>query len=565
MRAAPRNLALAGLAALTFAAGLATAVFTIVAIYRLHVVLPVWDEWVSVDDLRRLWAGTYGLADLARQYNEHRLLVPRLFFLVDDIVFGMSDRFNLAVMFAFQALNAAILIGLMARLVAARAVRWLLSGFILLVLFSLRQEQNFTFGFQLQFTGVFTFAMLATLAFVAALDRFGSFGAEPRPGAWLRLVLALLLGAASTYTMANGVLALPTLLVLGLLVRAPWRALLATAVVAAGLAAVYFHGYEPGTLGLPLAAALADPWAYPVFLAGLMGNLVGNDFTTTQILGALGLAGAALAAARIATGRSREPASAALVAVMGFMVASACATTYGRIGVGIMQAYEGRYVEPTVLFWCALVVFWSRALPSIGPAALRHGGAAALAGTMLVLAVALGGAEIRAWPDMVAQAAKFAAFRDGLLGGIFDRDVARYEIFSEDDLTATLAFLRENHLSLFGTPEAAEFGRPIGDLGAMAAGGCAGSVTAQAEPATLGRGGVRLSGTAWDEAANRPVRRVLMAGPDGRVTGFGSLEKPAERSRRWTGVAKSAAGEPVSAYAVLDDGSLCALGTAAVR
>ena len=568
-RPGPRTLVFAGLAGLVLAAGVATAIYTIVSVYRLHVVLPVWDEWVSIDDLRRLRAGTYGLGDLARQYNEHRLFVPRLFFFVDDLVFGMSDRFNLAVMFAFQAVNAAILIGLATRAVAGRAARVLLAGFILLVLFSLRQEQNFTFGFQLQFTGVFTFAMLATLAFVRALDRFGAVGAERRPGAWTWFGLAMLLGATSTYTMANGVLAVPTLLVLALLVRAPARVSIATAAVAAGLAALYFHGFQPGPRGLTLDDPLANPLAYPHFVAALMGNVVGADITGAEVLGVVGLAGAAAAVLRVATGPAgpaREPASVALLGVMGFMIASACATTYGRIGVGIIQAFEGRYVEPTALFWCALVVFWARALSDIASPKARVGGAAALALVTAVLAIEMAVAEVRAWPAMVVQAAKFEAFRDGLLGGIFDQDAARYEIFNRPDFTSPLAFLRAQHLSLFGTAEAADLGRPIGDIGTLApADACTGGVSARAEPGTLGDGGARLSGTAWNAATNRPVQHVLVTGEDGRVTGFGSLDKPTERSRRWIGVAKASPGTRISAYGLLDDGSVCGLGEAEVR
>ncbi|HEX4769059.1 MAG TPA: hypothetical protein VH414_22570, partial [Lichenihabitans sp.] len=303
------------LAVAMLAAGIGTILFTIGAVYRLHVILPIWDEWVSVIELQQLRGGYYTLGDLAMQYNEHRILIPRLFYFVDDELFGMSDRFNLAIMFLFQGANAAILIRLMMQRVAHRTWRLLLAGFVLLLMFSLRQEQNFTFGFQLQFTGVFSFAMMAVLSFVDALDRLGTFGAPERRGAWARLLVAGLLCAAATYTMASGVLAGFTLLALAILLRAPWRVSLATAVVSTTLATLYFHGYVAGRLSLPLADVLARPMAYPRFLAGLMGNVLGDDLIATQTVGALGLAGFALAAAAVAVRRTPGAASAALLGI----------------------------------------------------------------------------------------------------------------------------------------------------------------------------------------------------------------------------------------------------------
>ena len=557
------------LAAALLAAGVGTTLFTIGAVYRLHVVLPVWDEWVSVIELQQMRAGAYALSDLAMQYNEHRILIPRLFYFVDDDLFGMSDRFNLAIMFLFQAANAAILMRLMMRRVAGGTGRMLLAGFVLLLMFSLRQEQNFTFGFQLQFTGVFSFAMLAVLSFVAALDRLGTFGAPARRGAWARLLLAGLLCAVAAYTMASGVLAGFVLLTLALVLRGPRRVSLATAVVSVALAALYFHGYVAGGLGLPLADALAHPLAYPRFLAGLMGNILGDGLAATQTVGAIGLAGLALAALAVAAGRMRDKSAAALLAIMGFAVASACATTYGRIGAGIMQAYEGRYAETAAIFWCALVLFWyPAAVRSLAGSPRTPFRIAGIVAVSLAMAVTGGSAayfEVTAWPGLVRQAAKFERFRDSLLSGVYDKKAARYEIFVEEDIRPQIEFLRQARLSLFGRPDFADLGRPIGSLGEAApALACAGTVAAEADPATLGEGGVRLHGAAWDVARNRPVTRILTVGGDGRVAGFGSPDRPAGRPRTWTGYIRAAMGEVVSAYAVLSDGRPCDLGTATV-
>jgi hypothetical protein len=137
-----------------------TAAVTVAAVYRLHVPLPYWDEWYTIAHFRHFAEGGYGIADLAAQHNEHRLLFPRLFFFADEVLFGFSGVLDATVTLVLQAVNAALLIAWMRCLVVRAAHRALLAGLVVVLLFTLRQEQNFTNGFQLQFVGVFTAAAL---------------------------------------------------------------------------------------------------------------------------------------------------------------------------------------------------------------------------------------------------------------------------------------------------------------------------------------------------------------------------------------------------------------------
>ena len=547
----------AAAAGLSLAAAAATVLFTLGTVFRLHVPLPFWDEWYLVRDFRAFAAGTYGWRDLAAQHNEHRLLVPRLFFFADDLLFGLSGTFDLVVIALLQFVTAAILVASMRRRVARPAHRALLTGFVLLMLFTLGQEQNFSSGFQLQFVGVFTAAALAAVAYAAALQRV----AERRRGSAALFALAGVACAASTYTMANGVLAGAVLAAAAVLRGAPWRVAAATGALAALLAALFFRGYVPGPAGLPLSHALAHPLAYLRFVTAYLGNPLGTGIRTTQALGTLGLALAAAAAWRVAAGRTRDAASLALLIVAGFSLASAAATAYGRAALGTQQAFESRYETPSLIFWTALVLFWF----PVATRRPRAAPAAALGALMALLAGAALWSEATAWPALAERSAALRRVSDSLVSGLYDAAAAAvYEVTPMDDIAVVLPFLRERRLAAFAAPEAAALGRPLAALGPLAgAGACEGSAAARPDPA-LGTDGVRLRGWVREGASRRAPRRIVVADAPGTVVGVGSASLPGEPSRLWSGYARGRPGDTLRAYALLADGGLCGLGDAAV-
>lgn len=542
-------------AAISAIAALATVVITVTAVYQLHVPLPYWDEWYDILHFRLFAAGQYGIADLASQHNEHRILVPRLFFFADELLLHWSGLLNITVTLVLQAANAAILLLLMRRAVVPAGQRLLLAGFVLLMLFTLRQEQNFMNGFQLQFVGVFTAAALAALAYGAALDRM----AAGRRGSAPFFALAALASAVSAYTMANGVMTGFVLAVAAALRGAPHRVPLGTALLSLLLAALFFHAYQPGGGSLPVAEIPSHLLAYPRFVTAYLGNPVGDHLLAAQALGLLGLGLAAAAALSVATGRRRDAAALALLAIAGFILATAATTAYGRVAAGSRQAFESRYATPSLIFWCAMVLFWF-------PVAVRSGratlGAIALGALMLTLGVAACWFEATAWPALAVRTAALQRVADSLLTGLYDAEAAgTYENTTPEEVVGFAPFLREHRLSVFAGADYAALGRPLGAL--APAGSCEGSVVARADPA-LGEDGVRLSGTAAEGATRRAPSRLFVTDAGGRVVGFGSASVPGVPSRIWAGYAEARPGETLEAVARRRDGSLCAIGAVAV-
>lgn len=90
------------------------------------------------------------LHNLFAQHNEHRIFIPRLFFLIDKYLFAGSNLFTLTANVAAQLCTAIILIGIAYREESAAPIRtaWVI-GLSLGLLFSGYQYENLFWGFQI--------------------------------------------------------------------------------------------------------------------------------------------------------------------------------------------------------------------------------------------------------------------------------------------------------------------------------------------------------------------------------------------------------------------------------
>ncbi|MGI3901798.1 MAG: hypothetical protein ACRYGP_11200 [Janthinobacterium lividum] len=552
-------------AALACAAGTAILVVTLFTMWRLHVSLPYWDEWSSIIDLQLLEQGRYGLADLAGQHNEHRILFPRLVFWADARFFAMSGVLNLTVTVLLQMANAFILLALVRGRTLRTVQLLLLAGFVVVLLFSLRQEQNFTNGYQLQFVGVYTAAALATVAYVRALERVDDRAGRSAP----LFGLAALACGISAYTMANGMLAGFVLTAIAILRGSSRQIIVTTVVLSSLLGAVYLHGYTPGDASFPLREVPSHLWAYPRYLTAYLGNPLGSNLRVTQALGVLGLILAAAAAWRVATLDRHDGGDLVLLGIMGFVLASAALTSYGRVALGTEQASESRYATPSLIFWCALVLFW---FPVVfgqdGPTTPTRSVSTrvwppALGALMLLLAGASVWFEASAWPDLASRSAALRHVSDSLISGLFDNEAASsYENNSAADIANLVPHLRTHHLAAFADPAFALSGQVIDP--AKEASPCPGSVTVRADP-VLGTDGLRLAGTVPKQDSGPVTTRIVIADSAARVAGFGSAALPGEPRRLWSGYARGRPGQELQAFASVGSDRYCALGHVTVE
>ena len=162
----------------------------------------MWDYWIWYLKLHPNL-----LIKLFALHNEHRIVVARLFFLADHLLFQGRAIFIFISIFVIQFFHA-ILLWRLAWL--AHPHRKALSIFVgstaFVCLFSAEQYTNFTWSFQIQFVAVY----FAATGALASLMVFARLLADQPPASerrqWLWLGITILVGVIATYSMANGLL-----------------------------------------------------------------------------------------------------------------------------------------------------------------------------------------------------------------------------------------------------------------------------------------------------------------------------------------------------------------------
>ncbi len=532
---------------------------TLRAVVPLWSPLPWFDEWATVGLIEAWRSGTMtALEVLFAQHNEHRLVVPRLVFFADDLFFHGEGYLSLVAIFIVQAAHAALFAAVLSRSSPPRSGRWAVAAVVVALMFSLRQAENFSSGFQVQFVGVFAGATLSFVLFALVIGRIRRGAPYTGP-----LVASFGTVMLTSFTMANGLVSAFVLVAMALAARLRWPIVLACAAWAVLLALVYFQGYEPVAHHSRPSESLRHPVELLLYVGTYLGSVVASDQIAAPATAGLAGLGALLAAVvRTVRQRGARPAEIALVAVMLFVTAAALVTASGRLGFGIGQALSSRYVTGSVTFWAAQLVYWwidPPAWPSrrVGRSAART--AVVLTGSLLLLVLI--DEQRRGKGPLALQSFAQAQSADLLILGLDDPAVIGRAAWSDDDVRRLLPVLKDDRLSIFATADFESLGHPVVDSGTLVAPDrCGGAIDAAIADPTLGQDGLRLSGTAWDGPGRRLVRRLLLADAAGHVVGFGSGAVPGAGRSEWRGFAVAPVGARLTAFAILPGRTLCRVG-----
>lgn len=547
----PRALRLLNLLAWMLA--LWTLLTTVAATLAAYSALPYedeWDTWLSY--LRR----GYHLGWFFALHNDHRLAAPRVLFAIDHLAFDGRRWFLVVSSYGLQAFLALLLWQFAKR----DAVRdgpedRVIGAAIVCALFSAQQAVNFYWGFQVQFFMVYA----AGAASLFALLRSAGAGSARRRAAWF--AASLLLAVVCSYSMANGVLIWPILLLAAvwLKVDRPGLALAAAGTVLLPL--LYFHGWHSSKLdaAAPLVRvmvfALANLGAPLVPLLASVGSAARTSVIVTALVGAALLAGAAGAWVLLWRDRarfSREQAALAHFAL--FAAAASLAIAIGRAHLPLDAAFRSRYITPPYIFWvCLLILAWPRVRQWRPPAAQAA----------VCLALFLGVA-IHQIPKVRESAAFGAGFHRGeivVVDGVSDPEVWPFIFRSAAEATPAVDYLRAKSLSVFTEQWTHWPGLPLAGAFSIEgnANACRGSFDEVTRVAAPPRPGWRLTGRVVCGGAPANGRFVVLADPSGKIAGVAPVD-----SGRWLGYVPDR-GEWVAAYLVAQDGkSVRLLGTRAL-
>jgi hypothetical protein len=476
---------------------------------------------VPLDDMWGGYLGFYlsaaegGLDAWWAQYNEHRILLPRILFYIDIAWF--HGRGVLPLVATYVTIGASFLVLLAALNEKLRGseqagAKVVVASLVLILLFSFVQRENLIWAFQCQF---FLNLFLALAAFYALHKAH----AEPARSRGF-FILASLAGIASAGTMANGVIVLPLLGALALVLRMGWRRVVILSLLSVVLAAAYFYDYRsPMIRGSMTSALLTEPVAVLrftlVFLGGPFARVtpwlsmaIAEMAGLAMILGALLIGRATL--------RTRASLDLALLTFVIFVGASAVATALGRVEHGgLWSALSGRYTTPALMGWATLAVLGS---PSIARAfASRRSGALV---PLALIPVLLWPTQITALTSHEHELFERRVGALAILLGVEDQAILGPLAPQIGAWAPAVRLASEGRVSIFGSPDLLDvdvaIGRPEPERVSARCLGNLESVTEVAAGATY----QRVQGWLFDQESRASPARIRLLDGSGEVVGY---------------------------------------------
>ena len=538
----------------------------VVAVYMMVVSyspLPWWDTWEYIAAIAK---GDNPLSPtwLWRQHNEHRLVLQKLFFVIDLKLFRARQTFLLSSIMVIQFLHLMLWGWSMRVLGGWKGPLWRAAvGLVAFCIFCPSAWLNYTMGFQVCYV---LSPLFATASIVALLLYWTKLqNNTEKEGALKFLWLSILAGCCGTLSLANGNLIWPLLVLVGPLLRLRRSAVLSIALTGVLCISAYsYHYVRPAYHANPIVS-LRDPVHFLEFVAVYFGcSWVGSSPFIAGVIGSLGLLVAAIVILR--TVRSVRPSQAftlQLVFTIVFCIATALLTAAGRLNFGVSMAFQNRYQTFALPFWCSLGLLLLAYVFSI-----RGQRYAAILVQMAVLAVLIRGAILLDRPLKEARAHGFGlnVAVTALQTGIYEPTLLAQVAEHTDKLIAGVDYLKKHQLSPFTGPDAAWLGSSLEKSFRMASPAeCAGSLE-YVIPRDLETPGLHIAGWSWDRKHREPPREIV-ASEEGVITGLaavghsnpGASSSDAEVTSSYSGFAgyvqQPHPGRVVKIYAILWDTS----------
>lgn len=316
--------------------------------------VPYWDMWDgTIEFLIKISNREYFA--WWEQHNEHRIILSKLLFYVDERYFGGAYIFLVVVNF-FLVVTASVTFYLMYRRLVALSAP---SDFCMIIvyficmglLFSWVQKENFTWGFQSQFFLVFTLPLLSL--------QFATY--HINSGHRRYFFISLLLATLSTVAMANGVLTLPILLFYYLIMSRDIYSMMLIITTSALTILIYFweFSFNPGH-GNFMNGLVEDPLVLMKFTFAYMGSvffhLFGQNIEIAILSGIFICMLFFYSGIKEVLARDKVPEIIALNCFILYVLISAFVTAGGRYVFGDGAAVASRYSTPSIMAFSALAL-----------------------------------------------------------------------------------------------------------------------------------------------------------------------------------------------------------------
>jgi hypothetical protein len=312
-------------------------IFTFFFVYKFGITIPFWDQWELVPLLEKLHNNTLTLADLWSQHNEHRIIFPQILMLLLARLSNWNIFLELCTNIALAAFTLLFLLSIL-RSTLEIVPPWL-KIFTSLMVFSMAQYQNWSWGWQIQF-------FLSVLGSVIAI-----WAANEWQGKVSGLIIVILAAVLSSYSFNTGLLTWPAVLVV-MLLQKTWKRKHIIILILACIATVllYYYKYTKPAYHPPILFFLDHPLVYTGYVLIYLGASLGWNCFSSFIMALIVLAMTLLAMFNIwRFDRQKLCNLAPWPALALYACLAACATGLGRAGFGWQQALASRYTTISML------------------------------------------------------------------------------------------------------------------------------------------------------------------------------------------------------------------------
>ena len=504
----------------------------------------------------------FGFDKFYAWHNEHRLVVPRMWFIADILLVEGRQTFLLVVIFLSAFLHAGLLAALFRGLGQSRDATALAFVIAAAAAVSPVQFENLLQGFQVQFVQVWLFASTA-LALIA--------WAPVAEGRWLGpwVIAALVAGLLSTYSMFNGLAVWPLLVVFAMWRRFPLGWIFAVATVGSTIMAVEVYGFlnrPGGGVTLPEGTSV---WTFVRYMARYLTSGISEIGTLGQeivgVAAVLGVIGGGLRT--LFRPSDAPPERMALYGICAFILSAAFVTALGRLQFGLGSAEASRYTTPSMVFLFVAGMLAIDALSRRSATRALPWVTGLLTVLLLVPGLVKGAREIpfrlieRDLADQAIASDLAGGYRPDTIAGIYPH----WPPFPAQ----TLAMLRSNGLGPYS-----ELKRFVPPADALAQGPAVGA------PECFGNAdrlevdvvnGVTFSAWLIDPSTGRRPTWAVGRAPDGRAVAWGMAleprgdmvtipaDQPFDRGYRAFGEVPNPPVQSITVEGVFEDGSRCRL------
>ena len=490
--------------------------------FRNYSPVPFWDMWngtlgfylnIQNHDYSAWWS----------QHNEHRIILSNILFWIDYRFFRGLSVFLIVVNYILFAVTAYVF-WLFFReknnqnpvLTSDIIFGLLLSSWI----FLWAQENNFTVGFQSQFI----------LAQLLPLYAFLCLSKSIKSGSRGSFILACIFGVVSAGTMANGILAIPLLILLALIFRQGFLKVSILFSLFVIVVTLYFFRYStPDHHGHLLKTLIDFPVGYFHFILLYLGSpfyfLLGEGFVGKQVALVSGLF-LITASSWIAFQQMRvEQKSPIIISLLFFILyigGSSFGTAGGRLIFGLDMALASRYTTPAIMAFSALCIAMDKSIVNALTGYLRQ----LMVVTVFVVCILMINFQMKALKTVNELLSDKSLAALALALNIKDDRFIEI-IYPNSDVPLALSnFASEGHYSIFGEYPYLDLRRKIDTkIKPISLDECIGNLDF-IEPINGIKNYVRVNGWLFSTNQNKSNTLIRFINKDNNVIGFALTGTP---------------------------------------